>query len=94
MVEQFMCHVDLAMRTANSRRRQLVLLGIKPDRAESGYGWMEPAGSLGEGSTLLRVTRFWEKPPKPVVRRLWQRGLPLEQLRDGWYSACFHHDDR
>jgi mannose-1-phosphate guanylyltransferase len=72
--ELFMCHVDLAMRTANSRRRQLVLLGIKPDRAESGYGWMEPAGSLCEGSTLLRVTRFWEKPPEPVVRRLWQRG--------------------
>jgi mannose-1-phosphate guanylyltransferase len=74
MVELFMCHVDLAMRTANSRRRQLVLLGIKPDRAESGYGWMELAGSLCEGSTLLRVTRFWEKRPEPVVRRLWQRG--------------------
>src|SRR5262249_28271598 len=34
----FMCYAELAMRTANLRRRQLVLLGTKPDRAESGYG--------------------------------------------------------
>jgi mannose-1-phosphate guanylyltransferase len=72
--ELFMCHADLAMRTANLHRRQLVLLGIKPDRAEPGYGWIEPAGPLCKGSTLLRVARFWEKPPEPVAQKLWQRG--------------------
>jgi mannose-1-phosphate guanylyltransferase len=72
--ELFMCHADLAMRTANLRRRQLVLLGIRPDRAEPGYGWIEPAVSLGEGSKLLRVARFWEKPPEPLARKLWQQG--------------------
>jgi mannose-1-phosphate guanylyltransferase len=72
--ELFMCHADLAMRTANLRRRQLVLLGIKPDRAEPGYGWIEPAASLCEGSTPLRVARFWEKPPEPLARKLWQQG--------------------
>jgi mannose-1-phosphate guanylyltransferase len=72
--ELFMCHADLVMRTANIRRRQLALLGIKPDRAEPGYGWIEPAGSLCEGSTLQRVARFWEKPPEPLARKLWRRG--------------------
>jgi mannose-1-phosphate guanylyltransferase len=72
--ELFMYHADLAMRTANVRRRQLVLLGIRPDRAESGYGWIEPAGPLCEGSTLLRVARFWEKPPESLARSLWRRG--------------------
>jgi mannose-1-phosphate guanylyltransferase len=72
--ELFMCHADLAMRTANLHRKQLVLLGITPDRAESGYGWIEPAGSLCEGSTLLRVARLWEKPPESLARKLWRRG--------------------
>jgi len=72
--ELFMCHADLAMRTANSRRRQLVLLGIKPDRAESGYGWIEPAESFCDGSTVLRVARFWEKPPESLARKLCRQG--------------------
>ena len=72
--EEVFSHVYLAMRTANLRRRQLILLGIKPDRVEPGYGWIEPAGPLCEGSTLLRVARFWEKPPQPLARKLWQGG--------------------
>jgi mannose-1-phosphate guanylyltransferase len=55
--ELFMYHVDLAMRTANSRRRQLVLLGIKPDRAELGYGWIEPAESFCDKSTAMSQQR-------------------------------------
>ncbi len=35
---------------------------------------MEPAGSFCAGSTLLRVARFWEKPPEPLARKLWRRG--------------------
>ena len=72
--ELFMCHADLAMRMANLHRQQLVLLGITPERAESGYGWIEPAGSVCERSTLLRVAQFWEKPPESLARHLWQRG--------------------
>jgi len=83
----------LAMRTANLRRRQLILLGIKPDRVEPGYGWIEPAGPLCEGSTLLRVARFWEKPPQPLARKLWQGSCFWNSFVNGWYgSGSSHHD--
>jgi mannose-1-phosphate guanylyltransferase len=72
--EVFMCHADFAMRTANFRRQELVILGITPDRDESDYGWIEPAGPLCPGSTLLRVARFWEKPPESIARKLRRQG--------------------
>ncbi|MGH7987704.1 MAG: sugar phosphate nucleotidyltransferase [Candidatus Binataceae bacterium] len=71
---RFMSHAETAMRAATAHPSQLVLLGIKPDRAESGYGWIEPAESSGEGSTFLRVARFWEKPPTALAQKLWRRG--------------------
>lgn len=60
---RFMSYAALAMRTAVLRSGQLVLLAIKSDRAETSYGWIEPAGPLENGSELLRVARFWGPPP-------------------------------
>lgn len=61
-----------------------VILGIKPDRAETGYGYVR----LGEaemrsgGFTIFRVRRFTEKPSAQVARRyvssgkyLWNGGM-------------------
>jgi mannose-1-phosphate guanylyltransferase len=39
----------------------IVVLGIRPTRAETGYGYIE-AGSRLEGGDALRVRRFTEKP--------------------------------
>jgi mannose-1-phosphate guanylyltransferase len=53
----------------------LVTLGVRPTRAETGFGWIEP----GEGGT---VARFVEKPPQTVAdalfaggRHLWNAGM-------------------
>jgi mannose-1-phosphate guanylyltransferase len=71
---RFMSAADVAMRIATFRRTQLILLGMKPDRSESGYGWIEPGERIEERSGLSRVARFWEKPPKMLAQKLWQRG--------------------
>ena len=48
----------------------IVVLGIRPNRAETGYGYIE-AGSLYEGDAL-RVRRFFWAPSRPVQKRLAQ----------------------
>ncbi len=46
-----------------ARRPDLVtLLGIAPDRAEPGYGWIEPGAPVAGAPLHRQVRRFWEKP--------------------------------
>lgn len=72
--DRFMRHVDLAFRVVAARPASTVLLGIRPDRPESAYGWMEPAEPLGvEGIAAFGVRRFWEKPKPELTRVLWGR---------------------
>jgi mannose-1-phosphate guanylyltransferase len=48
-----------------------VLLGIVPDKAETSYGWIEPAARLSTWEPkLFRVKRFWEKPRWELARTL------------------------
>src|SRR4030095_2233814 len=50
-------------------------LGIKPDKPEISYGWIEPDAAIDRSiSQLSRVKRFWEKPSYGVARKLMQRG--------------------
>jgi mannose-1-phosphate guanylyltransferase len=58
----------------------LVTLGIRPTRAETGFGWIEPEGAAG-GS--LPVRRFLEKPPQEVAERLLAGGTAL------WNAGIF-----
>jgi len=71
---RFMTQVDLAFDTVNSFPRLIVLLGIDPDRAASGYGWIQPGGPIWFGAAIFSVTRFWEKPAPELARKLWQTG--------------------
>jgi mannose-1-phosphate guanylyltransferase len=71
---RFMAHASLAMDAASSYPAQLVLLGVRPDRPEPGYGWIEPCGNLAGECGLQRVARFWEKPPKALAQKLWNQG--------------------
>lgn len=77
---------DAAFRSAAERALEvarehdvLVTVGVKPTRAEPGYGYIVPGRTLGRGAR--RVQRFVEKPtPKRavVLRRrgaLWNTGL-------------------
>jgi mannose-1-phosphate guanylyltransferase len=42
----------------------IVMLGVQPDRIESGYGWIEPGSviSYDREKIIKRVKKFWEKP--------------------------------
>jgi mannose-1-phosphate guanylyltransferase len=46
---------------------------MTPDRAEEGYGWIEPEGAESGWATRA-VQRFWEKPSLPCAQALLARG--------------------
>jgi mannose-1-phosphate guanylyltransferase len=75
-----------ALRAAGSlavRRECLVLLGVRPTRPETGYGYIELGRQLtGAGRNAYSVRRFREKPPVAAARRyvaggkhLWNSGM-------------------
>jgi mannose-1-phosphate guanylyltransferase len=68
----FMNHVDSAFSTVDTDSQSIVLLGIEPEKAETAYGWIEPARPHfgGLSKAVSRVSRFWEKPTASVAKRL------------------------
>jgi mannose-1-phosphate guanylyltransferase len=52
--------------------RSLVTVGVVPDRADPGFGYIEPGEPL-EGE-LRRVARFVEKPDRKKAERMWRAG--------------------
>jgi mannose-1-phosphate guanylyltransferase len=73
-----------ALRDALGLARQedrLVLVGVRPTRVETGYGYVDPGPRLGKGPAC-RVRRFVEKPSLARARRyvsgkrhLWNCGI-------------------
>lgn len=59
----------------------LVTFGIKPTRAETGYGYIESGESLGEG--CYSVARFIEKPSLDKAQEYWTGGRHL------WNAGMF-----
>ncbi|MCS6287215.1 MAG: NTP transferase domain-containing protein [Nitrospira sp.] len=62
---RFLRLVRQALQAAEGGADRLVLLGVRPDRLELEYGWIEPAPEqAGEnlGGSMRRVRRFLEKP--------------------------------
>lgn len=86
-----------AVDTARAHRR-LVTIGLKPDRPETGYGWIEPGAAIepdepsGPGRTggpsARHVETFREKPDAPTARSyldrgfLWNTGLFVWRVDD------------
>lgn len=68
----FMRHVAAACDAVDARPDLLVLLGITPETAECEYGWIESAEAI-PSTPLLRVRRFWEKPPQALADLLFAR---------------------
>ncbi|MBM4392612.1 MAG: mannose-1-phosphate guanylyltransferase [Deltaproteobacteria bacterium] len=67
----------------------LVTLGVRPTRAETGFGWIEADGN--------RVARFVEKPPQAVAdslylggRHLWNAGMFVFRV-DAFRVALARH---
>ncbi|MBI3303529.1 MAG: NTP transferase domain-containing protein [Deltaproteobacteria bacterium] len=71
--ERFLACVRHAAAEAQCFLRELILLGMTPDGAEEGYGWIEPAAETAERESRA-VQRFWEKPDPAKARELLMRG--------------------
>ncbi len=78
---------------------QIVTFAIRPERAETGYGWLEtdPAGAGANGADVLALRRFIEKPGPGEARAmleaghyLWNAGLFLARA-DVLVEAFRHH---
>lgn len=66
---------------------QIVTFGVRPDRAETGYGWIEVAGAVTDGAAH-KVARFVEKPGLERAqamlaegRYLWNAGIFLASAK-------------
>lgn len=83
---RFVEALNRAIDTARNRHR-LVTLGVRPDRPETGYGWIEPAPPGPDGGAR-QVLRFREKPDAPTARDflsrgfLWNSGLFVWRVAD------------
>lgn len=72
----FMGHVETAFQLVERHPALIVLLGVKPEVAETDYGYVVPGEPVtAEGRAEIRtVGRFVEKPAPRVARDLIQRG--------------------
>lgn len=73
---RFITHVAQTAAAIGRAPDRTVLLGIAPDRATPGYGWIDAGASL-EASPFHAVRRFWEKPEPTLTRRLFAAGYLL-----------------
>ncbi len=53
--------------------RSLVTVGVVPDRADPGFGYIEPGPEVEDG--VRRVSRFVEKPTRERAERMWRSGF-------------------
>jgi mannose-1-phosphate guanylyltransferase len=70
----FIAHVLCAANTISRMPEKIAILGIAPDRAETGYGYILPAGPLGQSEKAYRVEAFAEKPNISGARSIISRG--------------------
>ena len=61
----------------------LVTFGIQPDRAETGYGWLELSAPLGDTSSPQPLRAFVEKPDRATAERMLAGGQHL------WNAGIF-----
>ncbi len=67
-----------ALRSQEARAGRLVLLGVAPDAADTGYGWIRPGERRPGGSH--RVNSFVEKPSPSAAERLLRGGALWNSL--------------
>ena len=81
--EQFRSTVEAAAQTAFEG--QIITFGIRPDRAEKGYGWLGLTAlpSSDFAPVAQRLYSFVEKPDAKSAEALWRRGMHL------WNAGIF-----
>jgi mannose-1-phosphate guanylyltransferase len=70
----FITHVLRAVNTISRMPDKIAVLGIVPDRPETGYGYILPAEPLGIPDRAYYVQAFTEKPNFDAARRIIARG--------------------
>jgi mannose-1-phosphate guanylyltransferase len=70
----FIVHVMRAMIAVASVPDKIAILGIAPDRPETGYGYILPSTSLGTSGKTYHVGAFIEKPNLATAQELIVRG--------------------
>ncbi len=65
------------------RKKGLITIGVKPIRAETGYGYIEMGEAIDADIETFRVERFLEKPNAEVAKDLLMKGTYL------WNSGMF-----
>ncbi len=77
--DRFMQYVDSAFDATLRHPETPIVLGVAPFEAELGYGWIEPGALISNGAEppVLRISRFWEKPPLHIARELFCRACLL-----------------
>lgn len=65
------------------KKRGLVTIGVKPTRAETGYGYIEMGEEVNSDVKSFKVERFLEKPNSEVAKDLVMKGTYL------WNSGIF-----
>jgi mannose-1-phosphate guanylyltransferase len=73
--------VEVAERTGS-----LVTLGVEPDRAETGYGYVEPGADCGDH---YEVAQFLEKPDEATAESLVARGCLWNAGMFAWTPDAF-----
>lgn len=84
---------------AAAEEGMIVTFGIRPTRAETGYGWLELVGPATEGTTIA-LKRFVEKPPRDLAETmlaagnfLWNAGIFLCSARTMLDAFARHAPD-
>ena len=82
-LERFRATVEAAIPAANEG--QIVTFGIRPDRAETGYGWLELPSKLSDDfpAVVQPLSSFVEKPAAEAADALLRSGLHL------WNAGIF-----
>src|SRR5262249_20222608 len=57
--------------------QKIALLGIRPEHADDGYGYIVPGRQLGPGADTFAVLAFQEKPSARVAANMVRRGAAL-----------------
>lgn len=70
----FIRHVRRAAAAIALMPERIAILGVAPDRPETGYGYILPSGSAGIEDGMFNVEAFTEKPDLPAAGALIARG--------------------
>lgn len=74
--QSFLAHVERATRVVDDYPERIALLGIRPDWADPGLGYIEPGALLPvrRGGKAFRVSMFREKPGEQAATQIVRRG--------------------